>query len=234
MKNVVFKFKQFEVIQSEKIFKVGTDGVLLGLLTDIITSERILDIGTGTGIVALILAQRTNNTSIIGIDLDENAYHLAKENFNKSPFSERLTAVFGDIKTTVFNEKFDTIVSNPPYFDSQSTLHSKNILARQQVQLNYGQLFDFVQKNVTEKGNFTLIYPYENETDILQIAKNNNLFLNKNIQVKGIENGKIKRNISTFSFIETEIKTETFVLEKAPREYSDEYKILAKDYYLKF
>ena len=116
MPNPFFRFKQFTVYHDRCAMKVGTDGVLLGAWTNLSQSRRILDIGTGTGLIALMMAQRVPEVPITAIDIDAEAVNQANENFSASPWNNRLEAVLQDVCTYTEKNSFDTIVSNPPYF----------------------------------------------------------------------------------------------------------------------
>ena len=112
-----FQFKNFTVNQSSKVFRVGTDGVLLGASATVKDAQNILEIGTGTGLIALMIAQRNPDANITALDINEEAVAIASENFRNSPFSNRLKAVLQDFKIHKTDEKFDLIVSNPPFFE---------------------------------------------------------------------------------------------------------------------
>lgn len=130
-----FSFKQFNINQSEKVFRIGTDAVLLGALAGVFGKQNILEIGTGTGIISLMLAQRNSEANITAIDINPEAVGLARENFENTPFKERLKAFEKDFKTFGSSDKFDFVVSNPPYFDANSS--TKDILARQRIELDF-------------------------------------------------------------------------------------------------
>lgn len=225
-----FKFKQFEVRQSEDVFRVGTDGVLLGALVNIDFAKNILEIGTGTGLISLMLAQRNLNASFFGIDINEEAVNLTKLNFENSPFNLRLKNILQDFKTFETEEKFDLIVSNPPYFEENPS--AKDILARQTVELNFRQLISKSTGLLSENGFFSVIIPFEVGSDFVEIAKENRLFLNRKINIYGIENSKIKRLVLEFSFIEKEHDEFDFIIEKSPRKYSDQYLELTKEFHV--
>ena len=118
----MFRFKQFTVCDERSAMKIGTDGVLLGAWTDIEGDSRILDVGTGTGLIALMLAQRNASAEIVGVDISHEAIEEARDNFLNSPWAKRLSVTEGDVCSFESNEKFDHIVSNPPYF--VDSLHS--------------------------------------------------------------------------------------------------------------
>ncbi|MCI3938173.1 methyltransferase [Chryseobacterium aahli] len=225
-----FKFKQFEIQQSADVFRVGTDGVLLGAFANIHFAKNVLEIGTGTGLISLMLAQRNLNANFLGIDINEEAVNLTKLNFKDSPFYLRLKNSLQDFKTFETDQKFDLIVSNPPYFEKNSS--GKDILARQTVELNFQQLISQSSKLLSENGIFSVIIPFEVGVYFIEIAKENQLFLNRKINIYGIENSKIKRLVLEFSQIEKCLEESDFIIEKSPRKYSDQYLELTKEFHV--
>ncbi|UFH33803.1 methyltransferase [Chryseobacterium sp. C-71] len=225
-----FKFKQFEIQQSADVFRVGTDGVLLGALANINFAKNVLEIGTGSGLISLMLAQRNLNAIFLGIDINEEAVNLTKFNFENSPFHLRLKNSLQDFKTFETDEKFDLIVSNPPYFEENSS--GKDVLARQTVELNFQQLISKSSQLLSENGIFSVIIPFEIGAYFIEIAKENQLFLNRKVNIYGIENSKIKRLVLEFSQIEKALEESDFIIEKSPRNYSDQYLELTKEFHV--
>ncbi|MFY7844403.1 tRNA1(Val) (adenine(37)-N6)-methyltransferase [Chryseobacterium gambrini] len=225
-----FTFRQFEIQQSKKVFRVGTDGVLLGALACVDNASKVLEVGTGTGLISMMLAQRNQETRFLGIDINEEAVHLTKLNFENSPFALRLKNILQDFKYFESEEKFDLIVSNPPYFEASGS--EKDKIARQTVELNFRQLISKSSSLLTEKGIFSVIIPVEAGNDFIQIANENQLFLVKKINVKGIENSKTKRLILEFSLNERSYEELEFTIEKSPRQYSDQYLELTKEFHV--
>ena len=225
-----FQFKEFEILQSKKVFRVGTDGVLLGSLCSVLNAEKALEIGTGTGLISLMVAQRNRMTTILAIDIDPDAVKLANENFSNSPFRERIKAVNQDLKTWEINEKFDFIFSNPPYFEENPS--QKDILARQQTELSFQNLIEKSSKILTENGLFSVIIPDDAANDFIKIGWENRLYLNRKINISGIKNAEAKRCVLEFGFKEKKPTETDFFIEKSPRKYSDEYLELTKDFHL--
>ena len=225
-----FKFKQFEIQQLKNVFRVGTDGVLIGALANVNNATNVLEIGTGTGLISLMLAQRNPEAQFLGIDINEEAVNLTQLNFENSVFHLRLKNIFQDFKTFESEDKFDLIVSNPPYFEESDS--GKDKIARQTVELNFSQLISKSSKLLSENGIFSVIIPVEVGDDFIEIAKENQLFLIRKINIKGIENSKIKRLILEFSLAEKILDESEFTIEKSPRQYSDQYLELTKEFHI--
>jgi len=225
-----FRFKHFEIQQSKDVFRVGTDGVLLGILADAENASEVLEIGTGTGLISLMLAQRNPGAHFLGIDINEEAALLTKTNFEQSPFHSRLKNIHQDLKTFETEKKFDLIVSNPPYFEESSSDRDK--LARQTVELNFKQLIEASANLLSEQGILSVIIPAEAGSGFIETALKHRLFLKRKINIKGIEGSKTKRLVLEFSFTEGDVNESDFVIEKSPRQYSDPYLELTKEFHV--
>jgi tRNA1Val (adenine37-N6)-methyltransferase len=225
-----FKFKQFEIQQSKNVFRVGTDGVLLGALASVNDASKVLEVGTGTGLISLMLAQRISRAEFLGIDINEDAVNLTRINFENSPFKLRLKNIQQDFKNFESEENFDLIVSNPPYFEASDS--EKDKIARQTVELNFQQLIFKSSKLLSESGVFSVIIPVEAGEIFIELAKENQLFLIKRINIIGIENSKTKRLVLEFSLIEKAVEESEFIIEKSPRTYSDQYLELTKEFHV--
>lgn len=225
-----FTFKQFEIQQSKDVFRVGTDGVLLGALAHVEHISSVLEVGTGTGLISLMLAQRNPHADFLGLDINEDAAKLTQVNFENSPFHARLKNNHQDFKTFETADRFDLIVSNPPYFEESGS--EKDKIARQTVELNFRQLISKAAELLSEKGIFSVIIPVEAGEVFVSIGKENNLHLNRKVNIKGIENSKAKRLILELSSQEKEINESDFIIEKSPRQYSDQYLELTKEFHV--
>lgn len=225
-----FHFQKFSIQQSSDVFRVGTDGVLLGAMCNVEYAKKILEVGTGSGIIALMMAQRNANAQILAIDINEDAAQLASENFNNSSFNQRLQIINADFKNFKIEEKFDLIVSNPPYFETSDS--NKDKIARQTVELNFHQLISKSSRLLSENGILSVIIPFETGTEFIRIAQENQLFLLRKINIYGIGNSKIKRLILEFSLSKNPLQESDFVIEKSPRKYSDQYLDLTKDFHV--
>lgn len=238
MSNTTFAFKQFVIKQDKCAMKVSTDAVLLGAWVIPNGSLSILDIGTGTGVIALMLAQKSN-AEIYAIDLDKDAVSQAKINFEESIFKNKLHVThkaFQDfVKET--SQKFDLVVTNPPYFvDSLKNTDSTRSSARHADVLPYAELIDGVRKILNPKGKFCLILPKKEAEKFRELAEGKGFHLSKLLRVRTrLDKEEEKRHIMQFEFTPTEFSESTLVIETdQPLKYTEEYKNLTKDYYLHF
>lgn len=229
-----FTFKQFAVEQDDVAMKVGTDGVLLGAWVDCDGDERILDIGTGTGVIALMLAQRNSEAAIHAVEIDEIATKRARSNFDNSPWAERLTVTQTAVQEFQPCEKFDLIVSNPPYFiDSLQCPDAKRTTARHTQDLTFEELDRAVCHLLADGGRFALILPTTEFDRYLAITK---LHLVRRCDVYPKIGAAVKRVMAEFARCEIgDVKCENITIEQGARgEYTAEYRSLTKDFYLKF
>ncbi len=156
----MFEFKQFTVDDELCAMKVGTDGVLLGAWADVAESKHILDLGTGSGLIALMVAQRSVEAKVLGIDIDANAVCQARSNFAKSPWSERLTAEQCDVRELCTEQQFDHIVSNPPYFvETTESPNQARATARHATHLQFGDIVDLAERLLVDGGRLSVILP---------------------------------------------------------------------------
>ncbi|MBD8083754.1 tRNA1(Val) (adenine(37)-N6)-methyltransferase [Chryseobacterium caseinilyticum] len=225
-----FSFKKFNIQQQKNVFRVGTDGVLLGALANVNGALKVLEVGTGTGLISLMLAQRNSQADFLGIDINPDAADLTGINFKNSPFHLRLKNILQDLKIFETEEKFDLIVSNPPYFEESSS--EKDKIARQTVELNFNQLISKSAKLLSDKGIFSVIIPAEVGIYFIETARENQLFLSRKINIRGIENSALKRFILEFSLQENNFEESEFIIEKSPRQYSDQYLELTKEFHV--
>ena len=229
-----FKFKQFAVEQEDVAMKVGTDGVLLGAWADCEGAENILDIGTGTGVIALQMAQRNPEAQICAVEIDEIAAKRARANFDISSWAERLQVEQTAVQEFEPSEKYDLIVSNPPYFvDSLLPPDAKRSTARHTHDLTFEELDKAVARMLADRGRFALILPVTEFEKYLAITQ---LHLVRRCDVCPVEGGAVKRIMGEFAKQKsTAIKHETIAIERGKRgDYTDDYRALTKDFYLKF
>ena len=234
----MFQFKQFSIRQDRCAMKVGTDGVLLGAWTPINHNPNsILDIGTGTGAIALMLAQRTNAGQIDALEIDENAYEQAVDNFQNSPWDNRLYCYHAGLDEFVEEpeDDYDLIASNPPFYsEDYFSNYEKRDLARFSISLPFEDLIQAAALLLSEAGVFSVIIPHKEEERFIALAKAQQLFPMKMTRVKGNPDVKHKRSLIAFTWKEvTNFPTDELVIETARHQYTKEYIALTKDFYLK-
>ena len=234
-----FNFKEFTVQQDKTAMKIGTDAVLLGAWCFADFPDTILDVGAGTGIISLQLAQRFDAETIDAVELDENAYEQTVENFEQSDWADRLycyNASFQEFADEIAEEEenYDLIVSNPPFYtdEFESENESRN-KARFTSSLSFQELIVGVAKILSRKGIFSVIIPFKEEENFIDVASKNKLFLNRVCRVKGNPTSKVKRSLLEFSFQESAIKKEQLTIEIKRHQYTEAYINLTKDFYLK-
>lgn len=243
----LFKFKEFTVAQDRCAQKIGTDAVLLGSWVNTHQEPKtILDIGSGTGVISLMLAQRYHSSNIEALEIDVDAYEQATENFENSPWGDRLFcfhAAFQEFYEEV-EERYDLIVSNPPFYEAMSVKNSEQIEdKRQQARfdeaLPFEELVYGVYQLLESDGTFACIIPKDREEHFLKITSHFQLVPVRTTYVKGTKNSKVKRCLMEFRFRESvqnnpkSLKTDTLVIEKSRHDYTQEYISLTQDFYLK-
>jgi len=188
MQKLPFRFKEFSVAQEKCAMKVNTDGVLLGAWADVDGAETILDIGTGTGVIALMMAQRNTAAIIDAIDIDADAFAQAGENFPDSLWNERLYAHHISLQDYFPAKKYDLIISNPPYFvdDFKTEDHQKNI-AKHSLSLSYQELVSGINRLLSDAGSATLVLPVFNLQLFESLASEQKLFVVKLTEVIAVE-----------------------------------------------
>jgi tRNA1Val (adenine37-N6)-methyltransferase len=232
-----FEFKQFTINQSRCAMKVGTDAVLLGAWIQIEGAESILDIGTGTGVIALMMAQKST-AMITAIDIDASACEQSKENIGNSPWPNRIKVLNESLQQFTINNqhKFDLIVSNPPYFvDAYKSLEEARNQARHADQLPFNEFINCAKLLLHEKGKICIILPTRESIKFRELAAANQLYLTRIMHIKTTEYKDEKRQMLQFELINKKLVDETLVIEQDERHnYSKEYKELTKDFYLSF
>ena len=233
-----FQFKQFAVEQDRCAMKIGTDGVLLGAWTPVINNPfSILDIGAGTGIIALMLAQRSNAEQIDALEIDEDAYEQATDNFENSPWSDRLFCYHAGLDEFVEEpeDEYDVIVSNPPFYtEDYKTENEQRDLARFADAMPFDELIEAADLLLSENGIFSVIIPYKEEENFIALANEYELYPLKITRVKGTPTTEIKRSLLAFTRKETtDFPVDELIIENARHVYTSEYIELTKDFYLK-
>ena len=235
-----FKFKEFTIHQDKTAMKVGTDGVLLGAWCSVGNyPNSILDIGSGTGVIALMLAQRFDAMTIDAVEVDEDAYEQTVENFEISDWGDRLycyNATFQEFADEIAEEQesYDLIVSNPPFYtDEFETNNEARNKARFTSSLSFEELILGVSKILSLLGKYVVIIPFKEEENFINLAKQYNLFLNRVCRVQGNLSSEIKRSLLEFSFSQTEVKEENLIIETGRHQYTEAYIELTKYFYFK-
>lgn len=218
--------------------KVSTDAVLLGAWVIPNGSRRILDIGTGTGVIALMLAQKSD-ARITAIDIDKDSTEQAAENVAESPFFNKVEVRHQSFQALVQSDydKYNLIVTNPPYFvDSLKSNDDVRKIARHTDSLSYEDLLDGVKRLLDPKGKFCVILPKNEALQFRELAKSRGLYLSKLLRIRTrSEKDSEKRHLMQFEFKESEFSESTLVIEEdSHRNYTEQYKTLTKDYYMAF
>ena len=236
MANDFFQFKQFTIHQERCAMKVGTDGTLLGAWASAPDKAcRILDIGTGTGLIAMMMAQRFPMAHVTGIDIDEDAVNQAQENVQASPFADRITILQNDVKDMDDTEKFDSIVCNPPFFDHSLTCPDQQRTgARHTVSLNYQQLTEAAFHLLKADGCFSVIIPSDYRSRMESEALLRGFFISRVCSIQTTPSKPPKRYIIEFTKQPVnKVITEIGVLNILPQERSHWYQQLTNDFYIK-
>jgi len=233
MGNSWFQFQQFRVNQDRCAMKISTDAVLLGALADAAGPSKILDIGTGTGVIALMLAQRFPDAKLTAIEIDEGAAGQAQENFRESQFSDRLKLIHEPLQKFHSVDQYDLIVSNPPFFpDHLKSQDPKRNKALHTDELSFEELVENVTGLLSAKGAFWVILPPRQMKTLEGIAEKSGLSLHTRITVQDTEGKPIHREISAFSFEKSVIKIDRLVLKDENLNYTSSYSALLSGFLL--
>ena len=239
MPNSYFQFKQFRIDQEKSGMKVTTDGCLFGgwVADEIRKSKepkRILDIGAGTGLLSLMLAQATNHSVINAVEINESAFHEATLNFQKSPWADRLKCIQMPIQELT-DEPNNLIICNPPFFKNSQT--GKNADKNQAIHsssLSIQDLSAHTSRLLNKTGKLYLLYPEWEMNEFTMVAKVNGLYPNEEVIVRNVKDGSIFRIMKMFSKTESVVKSSELIIRKEDRRYTNETWVLLKDYYLEY
>jgi tRNA1Val (adenine37-N6)-methyltransferase len=234
MANNYFSFKQFTIYQEKSAFKVGTDGVLLGACADVGGVDTILEIGSGTGLISIMLAQRSN-ALITAIEPDDGSYTQACENVKLCKWKERIKIEHTDFQNFDPQEKkFDLIVTNPPYFcDSLKSPDKRRSVARHNYSLNSTDILGNVIKLMNDNSRLELILPYGEGNLFIAEAVKFGLYCNSILKIKPLPSSEIRRLILSFSKYQKKPSEKFLTIEHGRHEFTEEYKSLTRDFYLK-
>lgn len=235
-----FKFKQFTVKQDRCAMKIGTDGVLLGAWTPVAQNPfSILDIGTGTGVIALMLAQRCDAELVDALELDEDAYEQAVDNFEASPWGDRLFCYHAHLYefATEIEDTYDLITCNPPFFEGNVPQAEQQGSAREQARFEESMPFELLVASVNQllnpDGLFSVVIPFNREQEFIDLAALGNLFPQKITHVKGNAQVEAKRSLLLFSRTQTTPQKDELIIEISRHHYTEAYQELVKDFYIK-
>ena len=234
MKNI-FRFKQFEVDQSNCAMKINTDGVLLGAMVQHENPKQILDVGTGTGVIALMLAQRFPEAQVSAVEIDEQASATAGRNFQNSVFSKRLTN--SNISIEQFNnlEKFDLIVTNPPFFvNDYKNAEPKKEMARHASSTFFGELIKKVHELLSEEGCFWFVLPIKQTEEVVRRGEELSLFVQKVIRLHSDISKPEFRRIVCLGRKKKDLVEEDFMIYESEKKYTKAYELLLKDFFLAY
>ncbi len=234
---MTFTFKQFSVNQDRCAMKIGTDGVLLGAWTPLFNNPyNLLDIGAGTGILSLMLAQRSNLEQIDAIEIDEGAYEQCVENFEASPWSDRLFCFHAGLDEFVDDpeDEYDLIISNPPFYtDTFKSENTQRDIARFEDALPFEELIEAAALLLSDNGIFSVIIPFKEEKKFVAMCEELELFPLKITRVKGTPTAEIKRSLLAFTRIQQTPIIDELTVEISRHQYTPEYIALTQDFYLK-
>ena len=232
-----FFFKKFGMFHHRSTMRVGTDAVLFAQWVDVVSSDNALDIGTGSGIIPLILAQKGVG-SVDAVELDSDSYEEANLNFSISVYSDRLSVVQNDVRDYAANneKKYDLIVSNPPFYASDvKPIKAKKVMARHVSTLSFKDLIVAAKKMMKEDARFALVLPFYESRLFIKEAESLGLHLQKEFLISPIEGKEPNRVNMQFVFNEVEsVETVLFTIRNKDYSYTEEYKEFLKDFYLDF
>jgi len=230
-----FHFQQFSLFHHRSTMKVGTDAVLLGIRTNLNGVGEVLDIGTGCGIIPLLLAARDTEVRVDAVDLDAASFKEASENFLRAPFANRLKAFHADIKCFIpeAGKKYDLVISNPPFFiNDRRPQRTGRKLARHTDSLRYDQLVAAVLRFVKPEGRFSVVLPYRESKVFLDIAEQSGLHLHYRLLIFPKPCKEPNRVNLLLSFSATVLRTEKFIIRNEDGSFTRQYLDTVKDFYL--
>lgn len=234
-RQTTFNFKRFSLRNEHSGMKVGTDGVVLGTWANVPSNGLVLDVGTGTGLIALMVAQRTA-CKVVGIEIDEVASVEAKENADSSPFRDRVEIIhtdFVDYAMTT-NARFDVIVSNPPYFQTGMRAESNRGVARHEGPLNVRSLIDLGSKILSDNGEISLIAPFEAYDDICFQAVMSKMCVAEKLEIVTRTGRDPIRVSCRLTKKPTTLRVSTLTIQNSDGSFAEEYINLTKEFYLNF
>lgn len=232
-----FRFKAFVIQQDRCAMKVGTDGVLLGAWAEVGAANRILDIGTGTGVIAIMLGQRSREAQVDAVEIDPASARQAQENMEAAPWADRMAVFTTAIQDFTLDNRlpYDLIVSNPPFFSGGTfSEHQDRNDVRHTVKLPHGDLLVAVRRLLARSGRFCVVLPLIEGMRFEELAAEYGLFCTKVTRVKPKADKTVERLLLQFEFTDGEKQVDELVIQHAGRnEWTADYIALTKDFYLK-
>lgn len=232
-----FKFKQFSINQDRCAMKIGTDGVLLGAWTSVEHNPfSVLDIGSGTGILSLMMAQRSYAEQIEAIEIDDDAYEQCSENFENSPWNDHLFCYHASLLEFVeeVEDAFDLIICNPPFYsEDYKTENKSRDMARFNDAMPFKHIIYAVAHLLAEDGLFSIVIPRKEEDDFVALADTIGLFPSRILHVRGNPDSEVKRSLIEFSYTKKGVEVSELIIETDRHNYTKDYINLTKDFYLK-
>lgn len=230
----LFRFKQFTIHQDLAGMKVGTDSIILGSMIKMKSKyKHILDVGAGTGILTLMMAQKSSDSNITAVEIDSNSYHQANINIDNCKWNDRINLLHADAKHLKTDDKYDLIICNPPYFSNskQSIITSKN-RARHQVELTFEDLLTIWNKKGSDDSDLACILPTKESKKMFDMVKNHGNYLAYHLEVRSNPNSNPKRAVMLFSKNKMETIKSELCIHNNQGDYSESYINVTKDFYL--
>ena len=237
MEEDIFTFKKFKINQSQCAMKIGTDSVLLGSWVKITDDvNTVLDIGAGTGVLSLMVAQRSSAEVIDAVEIENNAYEQCVANFENSDWGDRLFcyhASFYEFYEEI-EDTYDLIVSNPPFYENNGEIgNSERELARFNNALPFEELIYGVSKLLSKHGRFNIVIPFDQKSKLNSISKKYGLYPNRILNIKGSPESPFKRCLIEYQFELNSLEEKNLTIEVSRNNYTNDYIELTKNFYLK-
>ena len=231
-----FEFKEFTIHQNNAAMKIGTDGILLGAWADLSDKKKGIDIGSGTGVISIMLCQRNEILEIDSIEVSERAVVDAKKNIKNCEWNKRIKLKHADLKLFSTENKYDLIISNPPYF--KKSLKPKDLdrlKARHEESLNYKDVLNFSEKHLLKNGTINLILPVDQKQEVIEYAEKFGLYISKECIVFPKPNKNPHRLLIELSKTKKTLESQSLIIENDGRHnYTDNYKKLTREFYTIF
>jgi len=228
-----FKFKEFSIIDNNTPMKVGVDAVLLGSWIDVPDNISILDVGSGSGIIALMLAQRYSKSSITALEINESSYKDLKENINNTPWQNRIKVLNVDFNNWPCDKKYDLIISNPPFFEVANNMNDGRRVARQSASLSPSQLCNISKGLLNPNSSLVVIFPFLQRGEFIKAAFQNGFYIFQELKIKDNAASEFKRSILFFKNVKMlPFEQKELILKNEDGSFSKDFMKLTKHFYL--